>query len=195
MILLIDNSAKNSTIDHFRVIFKALEEPYDVMNSDESIDLDKLKTYTGIIASGGPWDLTQPVLLGDFKLDLQALINLEVPYYGICMGHQILSEANGADIGKWPEEYHDWRQVTLLDRTDLFKGLDPVVSVMEWHQEYVVAPAPGFELIATSDACFTQGTRHTSKHIYSTQFHPELSGETGFLILSNFIDICNQRAS
>ena len=191
MILIVDNSSKESTIDHFRVIFNKMGEPFDVINSNEAIALEQLETYKGIICSGGPWDLTQPMLVGDCKLDLQVLINSTVPVYGICMGHQIMSESNGASIGKWPEEYHDWRTVKILDKSDLFAGLSNEIRVMEWHQEYVINPAPGFELIATSDACHVQGTKHKSKHFYSTQFHPELSEEVGVKILTNFIAICD----
>ena len=192
MILLIDNNAKNSTIDHFKVIFREFGQSYDIKNSYEAITPDQLGSYTGVIASGGPWDLTRPLLLGNFKLDLQVMINARVPYYGICMGHQIMSESNGSSIDQWPEEYHGWREVRILEKSGLFRGLDNTIRVMEWHQEYVVEPAPGFELIATSEACYVQGTTHPSRHFYSTQFHPELSGEVGRKIINNFLDICNQ---
>lgn len=191
MILLVDNNAKQSTIAHFIAIFDLLKQSYKVMNSDEAISLTELQEFKGIILSGGPWDLTEPMLFGDFKLDVQVMINADVPIYGICMGHQIMSESNGANMGKWSEEYHDWRIVTVLEKTDLFKGLDDEIKVMEWHQEFVEEPAPGFKLIATSQACHVQGTKHETNHFYSTQFHPELSGEVGVKILSNFIDICD----
>lgn len=83
-----------------------LGQKYKIMNSDMTIDLNELNKFKGIILSGGPWNIIQPMLFGKFKLDIQVMLNADVPVYGICMGHQIMAEANGASISSWPKLYH-----------------------------------------------------------------------------------------
>ena len=71
-----------------------LKEP--VPNSSDTISLSELRSFQGIILSGGPWNLLQPMLFSTFKLNIQVMLNAEAPIYGICMGHEIIAEANGS---------------------------------------------------------------------------------------------------
>ena len=116
-------------------------------------------------------------------------------------------------MGRWPAIYHGQRAVEVLDSSGLFEGISGNIEMIEWHQEFVLNVPPGFELMATSahlyspwspmnidndleppsplKGCRVQSLRHKEKKIYSTQFHPELSGEIGLKILSNFVKICS----
>ena len=60
---------------------------------------------------------------------------------------------------------------------------------MEDHCETVSIPSD-FNLIAVSDACVNEGMQHKEKLIFGVQFHPEVSGNMGTLIIENFVNIC-----
>ena len=64
-----------------------------------------------------------------------------------------------------------------------------VIQMQEDHCEFVSVPK-GFKLIASSDACFNEAMTHKEKNIFGVQFHPEVSGLQGSLLIENFYKIC-----
>ncbi|MNY69021.1 GMP synthase [glutamine-hydrolyzing] [compost metagenome] len=60
---------------------------------------------------------------------------------------------------------------------------------MEDHCEAVSIPKD-FVHIAVSDATVNEGMMHQNKPFYGVQFHPEVSGNHGAIILENFVHIC-----
>jgi GMP synthase (glutamine-hydrolysing) len=63
--------------------------------------------------------------------------------------------------------------------------------MQEDHCEFVSVPQ-GFKLIASSDACFNEAMAHHEKNIFGVQFHPEVSGLQGSLLIENFYKICQK---
>jgi GMP synthase (glutamine-hydrolysing) len=49
---------------------------------------------------------------------------------------------------------------------------------------------PEFESLAESDITPNEIIRHKSKPIYGFQAHPEVSGENGMLMVTNFLKMC-----
>jgi GMP synthase-like glutamine amidotransferase len=47
--------------------------------------------------------------------------------------------------------------------------------------------------LGTSDACVNEVMRHESKDLYGVQFHPEISGNNGMILLQNFYQICLEK--
>jgi len=64
--------------------------------------------------------------------------------------------------------------------------------MMEDHCECISLP-PNFELIATSDACVNEAMAHPAKSIMGMQFHPEVSGNFGAILIENFIGLCETK--
>jgi GMP synthase (glutamine-hydrolysing) len=46
--------------------------------------------------------------------------------------------------------------------------------------------------MAASDACINECMQHESKQIFGVQFHPEVSGNYGNILLENFYFICEK---
>jgi len=44
-------------------------------------------------------------------------------------------------------------------------------------------------LIASSDACVNEVMQHKTKKIFGVQFHPEVSGNHGRVMIENFVKI------
>jgi GMP synthase (glutamine-hydrolysing) len=60
---------------------------------------------------------------------------------------------------------------------------------MEDHCEAVGIPAD-FIHVAVSDATINEAMMHKERKLYGVQFHPEVSGMHGAVILENFVHIC-----
>lgn len=91
-----------------------------------------------------------------------------VPVVGICFGHQVMASALGGRVEKYgggwavgPTEY-DFAGETL--------------TLNAWHQDQVVAPPPGAEVIATTPFCAYAGFAYPGRGL-SVQPHPEFADD------------------
>lgn len=141
---------------------------------------------TGIILSGSPNNLsmgTEPYLE-----KYSFLKETEIPVLGICFGHQVIGVVFGGEMYRGDEIKRD-EQITLLETDPLLSGLTNPVTMRESHSEGVNIPSE-FISLGESASCSNEIMKHKSKTIYGVQFHPEMSGENGELLLKNFYDIC-----
>ncbi|MCK4392541.1 hypothetical protein KAX17_06510, partial [Candidatus Bipolaricaulota bacterium] len=63
--------------------------------------------------------------------------------------------------------------VHVLRSDPLFDGLGEEPVFLAAHYWEVKEVPPGFELLASSDACQIQVIKQVGKFVYGTQFHPE----------------------
>jgi GMP synthase (glutamine-hydrolysing) len=139
----------------------------------------------GIIISGAP------ILLSKTEknyLELFKNIFNGVPVLGICFGHQITGMNFGANVylGK-PIRYAE--KINILVKDALFAGLPPIPVFSEDHTEGVTLPE-GFIHLASSEHYPVEALKHPTKLIYGVQFHPEVSGENGRILIHNFCKMC-----
>ncbi len=128
------------------------------------------------------------------------LRNLTQPVLGICLGQQLLceksEEGNVTSIGVYNVPVIKFQPVLkvphmgwnkLYDmKGELFKGIDRDSYVYFVHSYYV----PLCEYTsATCDYILPFSAALQRDNFYSTQFHPEKSGDVGNLILKNFIEL------
>ncbi|MGK0499496.1 MAG: GMP synthase-like glutamine amidotransferase [Oceanicoccus sp.] len=92
---------------------------------------------------------------------------------GICFGHQIIAEALG---GKTEKSNKGWgvgrHTVTLSDKAADFGEQGEDFSILVSHQDQVVTPAEGAEVLASSEFC-SIAMCQLDNHILSFQGHPE----------------------
>lgn len=151
------------------------------------LTLDDLTDVAGIIISGAPILLTEvdpSPYLGKFSW----LSNFEKPVLGICFGHQIIGLHFGAFVSRQKED-RDWQEIAQLEESLLFDKLPEEFQQMEDHCESISIP-PNFKHLATSDACVNEAMQHREKLIFGVQFHPEVSGNFGQIVISNFVNLC-----
>jgi carbamoyl-phosphate synthase small subunit len=142
----------------------------------------------GVVLSPGPGDparLAGPVALA------QAIIHDGRPLLGICLGHQIVARAAGAETRRLRFGHHGANHPVQ----DLDTGYVQVTA--QNHEVQVVGDslpaASGFRVsqVNLNDRS-VEGTRHAEKPIETVQYHPE--GAPGPLdalaVFDRFVDAC-----
>jgi GMP synthase-like glutamine amidotransferase len=94
---------------------------------------------------------------------------------GICFGHQVMAEAFGGHVEKvgWGIGLHTY---PIVGREPWMDDV-PAVSVPASHQDQVVMPPPGAEVIASSVFTPYAGLAWRDDGAVSFQFHPEFTPE------------------
>lgn len=131
----------------------------------------------------------------EYAAELALIREADVPLFGICLGHQLISLAYGATLGRMNEE--GIREEGYVDMhmrlgDPIFNGVHNPFTVYEYHLEEVKEMPQNFELLASSAMCGVQAIRHKEKLIYGVQFHPEAYNPIfpdGQRIIQNFFDL------
>ncbi|MGJ8661841.1 MAG: glutamine amidotransferase-related protein [Bacteroidota bacterium] len=146
--------------------------------------------FIGIIISGAPLLITEMDMSPYMEKSIW-LKEIEIPVLGICFGHQLLGLNYGA-FGSLIREDRDWQEIEFTDSDPIINRMPHVTEMMEDHCEAISIP-PNFKLLASSDACVNEAMKHNQKDLYGVQFHPEVSGNMGRVLIENFIRICEKK--
>ena len=148
---------------------------------DAGQQLPDWQGFDAILAMGGPMsvndDRTLPWLTGE-KQWIKDAVLAGKPYWGVCLGVQLLAASLGARVyvGDRPEVGIMPVCLTPAAREDpVFAGLPHDLLTFQWHGETFDLPE-GAVLLATSPAYPNQAFRWKS-HAYGVQFHLEISAE------------------
>jgi carbamoyl-phosphate synthase small subunit len=145
----------------------------------------------GVFLSNGPGD-PEPC---DYAIRAIAeILTTNIPVFGICLGHQLLGLACGAQTGKMKFGHHGANHpvAVLADQTVMITSQNHGFAIEE-------SSLPG-HLVATHRSLFDQslqGIRHTDKAAFSFQGHPEASPGPHDCapLFDQFIDHMSQRQS
>ena len=159
----------------------------ELINYKNFNNLKELDTsIKGIVLSGGPKST-----LSKFapSINLKLILN-NIPILGICYGHQLISNFFGGKT-KYSNK-KEFGNATLFEKkksklTDgFFKNKKNIVWMS--HSDSVDKKPKNFNVIAYSSNSKFAILEHSSKKIYSTQFHPEVfHTNNGKKIFQNFL--------
>lgn len=140
--------------------------------------------YDLLLVMGGPMDVWEeqhhPWLVEEKIAIRRWVAELGKPYFGICLGHQLLAAALGGRVGLMAQPEVGIATVSLTEegRADpLFAGLADEFACVQWHGAEVTALPPGVTVLARNDNCPVQAFR-VGLDAYGLQFHVEISRST-----------------
>ncbi len=191
MILLIDNyDSFTFNLVHFLGELGAACEVRrnDALTTAQALDMRP----EAIVLSPGPCTPDQAGIC----LDLIAASAGRVPLLGVCLGHQAIGQAFGAQVVRAEGPMHGKTSPIVHRGSDVFAGLPSPFQATRYHS-LVVRPdsLPGtLEATAHSTDGVVMGLRHRSLPIFGVQFHPEsIASEHGHALLANFLAIAHGR--
>lgn len=147
---------------------------------DENEPLPDSTDFAAVIVMGGPMGALDDDVhpwLADERRYITRAVAANVPYWGVCLGAQLLAAASGAKIytGDTPEV--GTYSVTLAPAASsdpVFSGLPEEFSVFQWHSDSFELPEGAVRLASSElydNQVFATGSA------YGVQFHVEVGEE------------------
>ncbi|GAK39368.1 aminodeoxychorismate/anthranilate synthase component II [Paenibacillus urinalis] len=154
---------------------------------NDSITLNALESLNPdyIVISPGP---SNPSNAG-ISLEVIRYFAGKVPILGVCLGHQAIAQAFGAEVMAADQPMHGKTSLIHHESKGLFHDLPNPLTVARYHSLIVHNDVPDdIEVTATSEAGEIMALRHRKYDIEGVQFHPEsIITPYGKQILNNFL--------
>ena len=146
---------------------------------DEGEPLPPWQDFVAIVAMGGPMSVNDDAELPWLTAEKRAIaeaVRAGAPYWGSCLGVQLLAASLGARVYPGPQPEVGVLPVTLTDegRSDpVFAGLPDEFPTLQWHGDTFDLPE-GATVLASSPAYPNQAFR-VGDAAYGVQFHVEVT--------------------
>ena len=139
----------------------------------------------GVVISPGP---CAPAEAG-ISIDVVRRCAGVTPLLGICLGHQAIAAAFGADIVKAPRPVHGQAFPVTHDGRGVLAGLPSPFQATRYHSLIVDEHTLPVDLVITArSGGLPMGLRHVSAPVEGVQFHPESILTThGAALIRNFV--------
>jgi len=190
MLLLIDNY-DSFTYNLVHYLGELGAETAVFRNDALTVDGALALTPDAIILSPGPCDPDQAGIC----VELIKKTDGKIPILGVCLGHQSIAQAFGADIVRADTPVHGKPSKIVHDGSGLFHGLPEDFEAIRYHSLTVdpqTVPAT-LTINARTNDDVVMGIFHNQWPVYGIQFHPEsIDTEHGHTILGNFLNLSRQ---
>ena len=133
---------------------------WDTVEFDKGGRIPPLEAYDALWVMGGPmdvWDEVDYPWLGTEKKAIRDwVVNVQKPYLGVCLGHQLLAVAMGGQCAFQKRSEIGILTVELTQEgqsDELFAGIDREIRCLQWHSVEVREPPPSSVVLASSSDC------------------------------------------
>ncbi len=164
------------------------EEPLVVFNDEMTWDELSARRFDNIVISPGPG---RPDRTADFGLCRDAIEKADVPLLGVCLGHQGIAMAAGAELISAPSLVHGRSSLIAHRGHPLFAGMASPFAAARYHSFIMQRPLPDdLEEIAWTEDGLLMALARRSRPQWGVQFHPEsILTDDGRILLQNFRDL------
>ena len=157
---------------------------YCPIELDEGESIPDLNEFDALWVMGGPMDVWEeekyPWLVSEKAAIREAVVERKLPYLGFCLGHQLLADALGGEVG-----WADNPEIGILDiemseqglASPFLQNLPNELKSLQWHSVEVKSTPNNAKVLASSNACAIQAMS-LEKHALSIQFHIEITSST-----------------
>ena len=186
-ILVLDNY-DSFTYNLVQYITELTGEKPDVFRNDK-IALSDVQQYDYIVLSPGPGLPKDAGIMPELIKKYASTKNI----FGVCLGHQAITEAFGGTLYNLPKVYHGVATaIKITDRSDaIFKNVPPEILVGRYHSWASVKETfPDDLKITAVDSAegVIMALAHKTYNVKGVQFHPEsVMTDYGKQILKNFL--------
>jgi len=139
--------------------------------------------YDGVIALGGYMsanDDDEHAWLTEERSLLTDVVANDIPFFGICLGGQMLATAVGGVVEKSPNKEIGISHFTVSESMADDKVFAPLagkdVIAAQWHVDYISDLPDDVHVFAGNDVCPVQAYK-VGHNVYGAQFHPEIDEE------------------
>ena len=154
-----------------------------------SASLDVFENAKGVIMSGGPSSVYEENV-PEFN---EEILSLDLPILGLCYGHQLMAKCYGGKVGKADVGEFGFAELHLNGavKSPIFEGIEPAQQVWMSHQDGVLTPGDGFEVVGSTKDCPYAALQNLNKKRFSLQCHCEVKDTPcGNQIFENFARFC-----
>jgi anthranilate synthase/aminodeoxychorismate synthase-like glutamine amidotransferase len=182
MILLLDNY--DSFVYNLAHLLEKQGPRVEVVRNDMiTADAAEELAPTHLVISPGPG---RPSDAGN-AMEIFERLGASVPVLGVCLGHQIIVEALGGQVGSSKHLVHGKSSMVEHDAKGIFTGLPSPLPAGRYHSLAAVAVPDVLEVCGMSEDEI-MAVRHRELPINGVQFHPEsILTPNGEDLVKNFL--------
>ncbi len=185
MIIIIDNY-DSFTYNLFHLLGE-FDKDIRVFRNDK-ITVEEIRALNplAIVLSPGP---KSPKEAG-ICLDIVKKLFAKIPILGVCLGHQVIGEAFGAEVVIAGEIVHGKSSLIFHSRSELFQGVSLPFKAGRYHSLVIEKKSlpSSLEILAENEQGLIMAIRHKEYPCFGVQFHPEsILTEEGKAIIRNFL--------
>ena len=185
-ILLIDNY-DSFTFNLYHYI-SSLGFKVDVFRNDKiTVREIKKNNYNKIVISPGPGNPNQ----SGNCINILKSLHKEMPFLGVCLGHQIIGQVFGSKIIQAKKLMHGKISKIKSKKIGILKNLPKTFEATRYHSLIIDKKtlSDSLEITAETEDGLIMGVQHKLYNIHGVQFHPEsIKTKLGMKILKNFIN-------
>ena len=185
-VLLIDNY-DSFTFNLYHYI-SSLGVKVDVVRNDKITAKDiKKNKYNKIVISPGPGNPSQ----SGNCINILKSLHKEMPFLGVCLGHQIIGQVFGSKIIQAKKLMHGKISKIKSKKIGILKNLPKIFEATRYHSLIIDKKtlSNSLEITAETEDGLIMGVQHKLYDIHGVQFHPEsIKTKLGMKILKNFIN-------
>ena len=166
----------------------SLNVKVDVVRNDKINSKDIIeKKYDKIVISPGPGNPNQS---GNCIKILKSLYK-ELPFLGVCLGHQIIGQVFGSKIVQARKLMHGKTSKIISKKIGILKNLPNTFEATRYHSLVIDKKtlSKELEITAETEDGIIMAVQHKKFEIHGVQFHHEsIKTKFGMKILKNFIN-------
>lgn len=161
----------------FAELLQEAGTPWQIVRPDLGEALPAPQSATAVIVLGGYMgvhDEKEFPFLADLKDFIRACLTADLPFFGICLGGQLLADVLGGEVTARQRGEKGLCRLILSAaglKDPLFVGVPAVFTAFQWHNDSFALPTDA-TLLASSETCPGQAFRYG--RAWGVQFHPEV---------------------